>query len=116
MTYNQNNKTIESGPSPSGGGWDLRHPGLVMTGSNGEEIHEFTGMWPLKPDADLVTFVDSLSIGPASSKRNERSVLRGGQVRTAQSSCWRTIWARAAAILRSHAGSRQDSLAGHALR
>ena len=34
--------------------WDLRHPGCIMRGANGEEIHEFLGMWPLKPDADLV--------------------------------------------------------------
>ena len=32
-----------------------------MRGSNGEEMHEFTGMWPLKPDADLVGLRDTLS-------------------------------------------------------
>ena len=43
----------QSGPSTSPASWDLRHPGLIM--KDGErEVHEFTGMWPLKPDADLV--------------------------------------------------------------
>jgi hypothetical protein len=32
-----------------------------MRGSNGEEVHEFLGMWPLKPDADLVGLRDTLS-------------------------------------------------------
>ena len=40
------------------GAWDLRHPGLIMKDGNGEEIHEFMGMWPLKPDADLVRFTN----------------------------------------------------------
>ena len=43
------------------GAWDLRHPGCVMRGANGEEIHEFLGMWPLKPDADLVGLANALS-------------------------------------------------------
>jgi hypothetical protein len=58
MIDNQRNST---GPTPNTGGWDLRHPGLVMRGANGEEIHEFTGMWPLKPDADLVDMQNALS-------------------------------------------------------
>jgi len=32
-----------------------------MKGSNGAEIHEFLGMWPLKPDADLVDLANTLS-------------------------------------------------------
>jgi hypothetical protein len=55
MSQEQSNSTI------SAGAWDLRHPGLVMKGANGEEIHEFTGMWPLKPDADLVDMENTLS-------------------------------------------------------
>jgi hypothetical protein len=40
--------------------WDLRHPGLIM--KDGErEVHEFLGMWPLKPDADLVKFTKTLA-------------------------------------------------------
>ena len=54
MTGKHDTSTVLSGPSTSAGAWDLRHPGLIMKGSNGEEVHEFTGMWPLKPDADLV--------------------------------------------------------------
>jgi hypothetical protein len=50
-----------SGPSKSTGTWDLRHPGLIITGSNGQEVHEFLGMWPLKPDADLVDIENGLS-------------------------------------------------------
>jgi hypothetical protein len=47
----------------SPGAWDLRHPGLIM--KDGErEVHEFTGMWPLKPDADLVGATDALSREP----------------------------------------------------
>ena len=50
----------KSGASTSAGTWDLRHPGLVM--KDGErEVHEFTGMWPLKPDADLVKFTNTLA-------------------------------------------------------
>jgi hypothetical protein len=48
-------------PGTTSSQWDLRNPGLIMTGSNGEAIHEFTGMWPLKPDADLVEMENALS-------------------------------------------------------
>jgi hypothetical protein len=51
----------KSGPSKSIGAWDLRHPGLIMSGGNGQEVHEFMGMWPLKPDADLVEFTNTLA-------------------------------------------------------
>jgi hypothetical protein len=53
-----------SAATTSADAWDLRHPGLVVKGSTGEEIHEFTGMWPLKPDADLVAVTDGLSREP----------------------------------------------------
>ena len=50
----------EQSNSTPGFRYDLRHPGLIM--KDGErEVHEFTGMWPLKPDADLVNFVNTLS-------------------------------------------------------
>jgi hypothetical protein len=52
---------IQSGPATSAASWDLRHPGCIMRGANGEEIHEFMGMWPLKPDADLVGLAAALS-------------------------------------------------------
>ena len=53
-------QTQQSG-AKSAASWDLRHPGCIMKGDNGEEIHEFLGMWPLKPDADLVGLRDALS-------------------------------------------------------
>jgi hypothetical protein len=57
----QTNTKTQSEPATSGASWDLRHPGLIMTGDNGKEVHEFTGMWPLKPDADLVGFTNALA-------------------------------------------------------
>jgi len=56
-----NQSAVLSAPHMSAASWDLRHPGLIMTGSNGEEIHEFMGMWPLKPDADLVDLLSGPS-------------------------------------------------------
>jgi hypothetical protein len=61
MINTKGNSTTQSGPSTSAASWDLRHPGCIMRGSNGEEVHEFLGMWPLKPDADLVQLRDALS-------------------------------------------------------
>jgi hypothetical protein len=50
----------KSGPNASGFRYDLRHPGLIM--KDGErEVHEFMGMWPLKPDADLVELTNTLA-------------------------------------------------------
>src|ERR1700740_626782 len=63
MINTETNSTTQSGPSTSAVSWDLRHPGCIMKGSNGAEIHEFLGMWPLKPDADLVDLRDTLSLG-----------------------------------------------------
>ncbi|TIV61340.1 MAG: hypothetical protein E5V80_05385 [Mesorhizobium sp.] len=40
--------------------WDLRHPGLILKDGDGV-VHEFTGMWPLKPDADLAKFTNKLA-------------------------------------------------------
>ena len=52
--------TKQANRTTSAGAWDLRHPGLII--KEGErEVHEFTGMWPLKPDADLVKFIKSLA-------------------------------------------------------
>ena len=52
---------IQSESAKSAASWDLRHAGCIMRGANGEEIHEFLGMWPLKPDADLVGLANALS-------------------------------------------------------
>jgi len=50
----------QSAPNPSAASWDLRHPGLIMKDGD-REVHEFMGMWPLKPDADLVKFTQTLA-------------------------------------------------------
>jgi len=42
-----------AGPSSSGGAWGMRYPGLTMQTAGRNTVKEFTGMWPLKPDADL---------------------------------------------------------------
>ena len=54
MTGIHDTSTEQSGPSTSAGAWGLRHPGLIMGKGGKSEVKEFTGMWPLKPDADLV--------------------------------------------------------------
>jgi hypothetical protein len=60
MSEAQGKQSEQSKPTTSGVGWDLRHPGLIM--KDGErEVHEFMGMWPLKPDADLAKFTKVLS-------------------------------------------------------
>lgn len=47
----------------SAGEWGLRNPGLIMNQGGTNEVHEFTGMWPLKPDADLVALIKGLAPG-----------------------------------------------------
>ena len=61
MSVKPDTSTKQSTVTATAGAWDLRHPGLIMTGSNGQEVHEFLGMWPLKPDADLVDIENGLS-------------------------------------------------------
>ena len=53
-------KTQSSPPATSGASWDLRHPGLIMKDGD-REVHEFTGMWPLKPNVDLDKFTKKLA-------------------------------------------------------
>jgi hypothetical protein len=56
----KNDASTKQTASTTTGTWDLRHPGLII--KDGErEVHEFTGMWPLKPDADLVTITKGLA-------------------------------------------------------
>jgi hypothetical protein len=50
----------KTGASKNTGAYDLRHPGLIMKDGD-REVHEFTGMWPLKPDANLVEFTNTLA-------------------------------------------------------
>src|SRR5512133_934066 len=49
-----------AGPSSSGGAWGMRYPGLTMQTTGRNTVKEFTGMWPLKPDADLEAFEAAL--------------------------------------------------------
>lgn len=56
----QNKQTKQSRPITRIGAWDLRHPGLIIKDGS-SEVHEFTGMWPLKPDADLVDIENGIS-------------------------------------------------------
>lgn len=53
--------SIESPQTNSAVEWDLRHPGLIMKAPDGREVHEFSGMWPLKPDVDLDAFTKKLA-------------------------------------------------------
>ncbi len=55
-------RMTKSEATKSAASWDLRHPGLIMKDGNGE-VHEFTGMWPLKPDADLVVLTKGVGPG-----------------------------------------------------
>jgi len=55
----KNTPTTQSEANKSAASWDLR-PGLLLTDGAGE-VHEFTGMWPLKPDADLVLGLNTLA-------------------------------------------------------
>ena len=77
----QKQRTAQSAPATSAASWDLRHPGCIMRGANGEEIHEFMGMWPLKPDADLVGSRDALSRESVTGEGLERRSRR-------QRRCW----------------------------
>jgi len=60
----QNSQNTRSGPTTTAGAWGLRYPGLVMTTDGGKTtVKEFTGMWRLKPNADLTAFTKTLAPG-----------------------------------------------------
>ena len=61
MTGKHDTSSEQARPNTNAGAWSLRHPGLVMSAGGKNEVKEFTGMWRLKPDADLVAFTDTLS-------------------------------------------------------
>jgi hypothetical protein len=63
MPNKQNASAEQAGPVTSAGAWGLRHPGLVMGNGGKNVVKEFTGMWALKPDADLVKFTKALAPG-----------------------------------------------------
>jgi hypothetical protein len=46
---------IEAAANGAGGGvaWNVRSAGLTMSTTGRNDVKEFTGMWPLKADADL---------------------------------------------------------------
>ena len=50
-------------PTTTSGAWGLRNPGLIMSKGGKNYVKEFTGMWRLKPDADLVKFTKALAPG-----------------------------------------------------
>src|ERR1700741_1104817 len=52
-----------TGPTTSAGAWGLRYPGLVMSTGGKNEVKEFTGMWPLKPNFNLQEITDTLVPG-----------------------------------------------------
>jgi hypothetical protein len=60
---NHNAQAAQSSPTTTAGAWGLRYPGLVMGKGGKNEVKEFTGMWRLKPDADLVAFTKALAPG-----------------------------------------------------
>jgi hypothetical protein len=49
--------------STSASAWGLRYPGLVMANGGKNEVKEFTGMWPLKPNFSLKEITDTLVPG-----------------------------------------------------
>jgi hypothetical protein len=63
MNPEQCSSAEQFGPSTSAEAWGLRYPGLVMGKGGKNEVKEFTGMWRLKPDADLVAFTKALAPG-----------------------------------------------------
>ena len=74
-------------PTTSAEAWGLAYPGLGMSTDGGNTVSEFTGMWPLKPDADLVHFTKVLAPGgwpdPPGESFSERMTLLG-LIRTAR--------------------------------
>jgi hypothetical protein len=59
----QNVSTVQSRPLTSADAWGLRYAGLSLGDSGKNEVKEFTGMWRLKPGADLVAFTKALAPG-----------------------------------------------------
>ena len=53
----------QSAPVTTAGAWGLRYPGLVMGPGGKNYVKEFTGMWRLKPDADLAALTAVLAPG-----------------------------------------------------
>jgi hypothetical protein len=60
MTAQSDDQTRSTATSSA---WGLRYPGLALSTDDGNQVTEFTGMWPLKPDADLVALTKVLAPG-----------------------------------------------------
>jgi hypothetical protein len=77
----------ETRPTTSAEEWGLAYPGLGVSTDDGNTVSEFTGMWPLKPDTDLVSFTKVLAPGgwpdPPGESFSERMTLLG-LIRTAR--------------------------------
>jgi hypothetical protein len=63
MNRKQPNSGEQAGPNTNAGTWGLRYPGLVMGKGGRNEVKEFTGMWPLKPDFNLEEITKTLVPG-----------------------------------------------------
>jgi len=63
MAGKHESSTKQAGATTSGSGWGLRYPGLVMSTGGKNEVKEFTGMWPLKPNFNLQEITDTLAPG-----------------------------------------------------
>jgi hypothetical protein len=63
MAGKYDTSTKHAEPTTTAGAWGLRYPGLLMGKGGNNEVKEFTGMWRLKADADLVKFTRVLAPG-----------------------------------------------------
>ena len=58
-----NSSTAQSAPATSTSDWGLRYSGMVMGPGGKNYVKEFTGMWRLRPDADLDALTKTLAPG-----------------------------------------------------
>lgn len=63
MADNHDTSAANSSASTAASPWGLRYPGLVMSTGGRNEVKEFTGMWPLKPNFNLKEITDTLVPG-----------------------------------------------------
>lgn len=76
-----------NGTSASGDAWGVRTAGLTMSTTGRNTVKEFTGMWPLKPDADLEALQRVLVAGGTWTPPDmnfERATTALGLIRTAR--------------------------------
>jgi hypothetical protein len=60
---NKVSETHVAESTSASGAWGMRYPGLTMQTTGRNTVKEFTGMWPLKPDADLAALQAALVPG-----------------------------------------------------